>query len=170
MPDSPPLAQNRVCLSCGAQLKSDARFCTVCGTPVDKTKTSPTAKKQSQLVTSQPRRSTLWLWVAIIGVFVLAALLAVMLSNRQTPATALAPTIQPPAHAQQDIPYPAVPRISPADAKARMDSGEAVVVDVRDAEYYQAGRIAGAVSIPLSDVEAGRHELAKNAEILTYCT
>jgi 3-mercaptopyruvate sulfurtransferase SseA len=103
--------------------------------------------------------------VAVVG------LLAVLALIRQEPAAT--PTVAggPPVVApQQDIPYPKVPRISPADAKARLDSGQAVVVDVRATQYYQAAHIDGALSIPLSQLEAGQHELPKNAEIITYCT
>ena len=164
MPDSPPPSQTRACLSCGAPLRQDARFCTACGAAVDET--PPNGRKQPEPAASQPRRGSPWLWVAVIGVVALASLLAFLLLTRQEPATVLSPTSQPPAA----IPYPAVPRISPIDAKARLDSGQAVVVDVRDTESYQASHVDGAVSIPLSEVEAGRHELPKNAEILTYCT
>ncbi len=168
MPDSPSLDQSRVCASCGAQLKPDASFCTACGTAIGATPSKN--KAQPQPATSQPRRSSPWLWVAVIGVFVLAGLLTVLLLNRQAPAKPLPSTSQPPAAAQQDIPYPAVPRISPADAKARLDSGQAVVVDVRDVESYQAAHIDGAVSIPLSELGSRMQELPKNAEIITYCT
>ena len=63
-----------------------------------------------------------------------------------------------------------MPRISPTDAKAQQDTGQAVVVDVRDAEYYQAAHVEGAISIPLDTLEARMQELPKNAGILTYCT
>lgn len=65
-----------------------------------------------------------------------------------------------------------VPRISVEEAKAALDSGEAIILDVRSVEAYAESRIAGAVNIPLVDIEidpAGL-ELEKNRWIITYCT
>jgi hypothetical protein len=109
--------------------------------------------------------------VIVAGVVVVVGLLAVVALSRPKPATTRPAASQSAAIApQQDIPYPDVPRISPVDAKAQLDSGQAVVVDVRGDPYYQAAHVAGAVSIPLTQIEAGQHELPKNAEIVLYCT
>jgi len=40
--------------------------------------------------------------------------------------------------------------LSPADVKAQMDAGEAVVIDVREPHEYGAIRIPGALNYPLS--------------------
>ena len=172
MSDSPSPGPAQSCSKCGAQLKPDASFCTACGAavtaaqPIGVTPTTGTP----QPAKSQPRGSSPRLWLIIGGAVLIIGLLAALLLNRQEPVTTLSPATEPPASVQQDIPYPDVPRVSPIDAKARQDTGQAVVVDVRDAEYYQAAHVDGAVSIPLGEVEAGRHELPKNAEIITYCT
>jgi hypothetical protein len=65
-----------------------------------------------------------------------------------------------------------VPRISVGDAKAAFDSGKAIIVDVRSAESYAAGHVAGAISIPLSEIEANPTglDLDKEQWIITYCT
>jgi rhodanese-related sulfurtransferase len=72
----------------------------------------------------------------------------------------------------------AVPRISPADAKAMLDRGDAVAVDVRDAmEVAQSGKVPGALTIPRGMVEfradaaTPYHEpkLDKTKTIITYC-
>ena len=63
-------------------------------------------------------------------------------------------------------------KISAADAKARMDSGDTIVVlDVRTQEEYDAGHIAGAMLLPNETiVDAQPAELPDlNAEILVYC-
>jgi rhodanese-related sulfurtransferase len=52
---------------------------------------------------------------------------------------------------------------------ARARDGTIVVVDVRPAEEYAAGHIAGAVSIPLEDLERRVRELPKDKEIVAYC-
>lgn len=65
-----------------------------------------------------------------------------------------------------------VPRVSLEAARAALDSGTAVIVDVRSTEAYEASHVAGAVSIPLGEVEANPNGLALNKEqwIITYCT
>lgn len=65
-----------------------------------------------------------------------------------------------------------VPRISAADAKAALDRGEAVIVDVRSVDSFAAGHIAGAVSIPLEKFETSLGSLSfeKDQWIITYCT
>lgn len=65
-----------------------------------------------------------------------------------------------------------VPRVPLDVAKAAIDTGEAIVLDVRSAEAYQASHIPGAISIPLADIEANPTglKLDKNQWIITYCT
>ena len=65
-----------------------------------------------------------------------------------------------------------VPRISVEDAKAALDSGQAVIVDVRSAQSYAASHVAGAVSIPLTNIdsEVNNLPLDKDRWIITYCT
>jgi rhodanese-related sulfurtransferase len=71
-----------------------------------------------------------------------------------------------------------VPRISPQEAKAMLDRGEAVAVDVRDAtEVAQSGKVPGALNIPRgmiefrADAETPYHDprLQKDKTIITYC-
>ena len=65
-----------------------------------------------------------------------------------------------------------VPRVSPQDAKAAFDAGEAVIVDVRSVDVYNAEHAVGAISVPLADIEAnpGGVPLDKSKWIITYCT
>lgn len=65
-----------------------------------------------------------------------------------------------------------VPRVAVEDAKAALDSGEAIIVDVRDPALYEQGHITGAVSIWLEDIEANPTGLNLNKDqwIITYCT
>ncbi len=65
-----------------------------------------------------------------------------------------------------------VPRISVEDAKAAFDSGEAIILDVRSAEAYATGHVAGAISIPLGEFETNIEnvKLDKKQWIITYCT
>lgn len=65
-----------------------------------------------------------------------------------------------------------MPRVSVEDAKAALDGGEAIVVDVRSADDYAASHIVGAINIPLTDLESNpaNLNLDKNQWIITYCT
>ncbi|HWR23201.1 MAG TPA: rhodanese-like domain-containing protein [Feifaniaceae bacterium] len=62
-------------------------------------------------------------------------------------------------------------QLSYEDAKAWMDEGEAVVVDVRTKEEYEAGHIPGAILIPNETIEGEPPEELpdKGARILIYC-
>lgn len=62
-------------------------------------------------------------------------------------------------------------KISPREAKERMEAGGATVVDVRTAEEYGESHIPGAVLVPLDTI--GSQRLAAlpdtGAELLVYC-
>jgi len=60
--------------------------------------------------------------------------------------------------------------ISAEELLARLKGGEPlVVVDVRPAEEYAAAHVAGAVSIPLPELERRLRELPRDREIVAYC-
>lgn len=62
--------------------------------------------------------------------------------------------------------------LEPVDRKAlvaRVRKGLATVIDVRPIEEYRAGHIAGAISIPVDELEARLAELPRNQEIVAYC-
>ncbi|MGE0748124.1 MAG: rhodanese-like domain-containing protein [Rhodospirillales bacterium] len=72
----------------------------------------------------------------------------------------------------------AVPKISPQDAKALLDQGKAVIVDVRDGmEVAASGKAAGALHIARgllefkADPELPSHEkaLQKDKTVILYC-
>jgi 3-mercaptopyruvate sulfurtransferase SseA len=65
-----------------------------------------------------------------------------------------------------------VPRVTVEQAKAAVDAGAAVIVDVRSQEAYETSHIAGALFIPLEDFESNitNLELGKEQWIITYCT
>jgi rhodanese-related sulfurtransferase/DNA-binding transcriptional ArsR family regulator len=51
----------------------------------------------------------------------------------------------------------------------RVRTGEVTVLDVRPAEEYRAGHIAGAISIPIAELKARLKELPKDREVVAYC-
>ncbi len=57
--------------------------------------------------------------------------------------------VEPTSSPRLDLPpdEAAVPRVPVEQAKAALDSGAAVIVDVRSAQSYQQEHIAGAISI-----------------------
>ena len=65
-----------------------------------------------------------------------------------------------------------VPRISVEDAKAALDSGQAIIVDVRSPDAYKNGHAEGAINIPLGYFETDivNIPLEKDQWIITYCT
>jgi rhodanese-related sulfurtransferase/DNA-binding transcriptional ArsR family regulator len=52
---------------------------------------------------------------------------------------------------------------------ARARRGEVLVLDVRPEEEYRAGHIAGALSLPISELERRVSELPGDREIVAYC-
>lgn len=83
----------------------------------------------------------------------------------QTPYTGdPVPPPQPPDHGD------GVQRITVADARAAVERGTAVIVDVRAEESYKLGHIKGALSIPGNTIEARLKDLPRNKLIITYCS
>jgi rhodanese-related sulfurtransferase/DNA-binding transcriptional ArsR family regulator len=62
-----------------------------------------------------------------------------------------------------------VEAVSRAELLQRVRSGDAVVVDLRPTEEYEAGHIAGAISMPLAELEAHLAKLPADIEIVAYC-
>jgi rhodanese-related sulfurtransferase len=72
----------------------------------------------------------------------------------------------------------AVPRITPAQAKEKIDKGNVLVVDVRDAkEVEQSGKVEGAVNVPRgmiefrADPDSPYHDknFDKSKTLIVYC-
>lgn len=52
---------------------------------------------------------------------------------------------------------------------ARVRRNEVVVIDVRPVEEYEAGHVAGAISLPLEELALRLGELPREVEIVAYC-
>lgn len=59
--------------------------------------------------------------------------------------------------------------VSPDDLARRLGSGEVLLLDVRPVEEYQAGHIAGALSVPLKEIHARLADLPTDRTIVAYC-
>ena len=60
-------------------------------------------------------------------------------------------------------------RVTRAELLERVLVGDVVVLDVRPPEEYAAGHIAGAISLPLEQLEARLDELDPTIEVVAYC-
>jgi rhodanese-related sulfurtransferase/predicted transcriptional regulator len=59
--------------------------------------------------------------------------------------------------------------VTPDELARRMTNGEVVVLDVRPEQEYAAGHIAGAHSVPVSDISARLAEFPQENEYVAYC-
>ena len=65
-----------------------------------------------------------------------------------------------------------VPRVTAEEAKAALEDGTAIIVDVRSKETYKMSHIPGALHIALGEFETRpeKLKLPKDQWIITYCT
>lgn len=94
----------------------------------------------------------------------------------QTLPTSAPTTIIEPAFTQPagDLPQTDadVPRVTVEEARVALDSGAAILVDVRSPGAFEESHIAGAISVPLGAIERdlANVPLQKDQWIITYCT
>lgn len=114
------------------------------------------------------------LFSVLAGLMVLLAACAPAAQTQPGPAPTVPVTIEPSPTLAGGVPQTEadVPRVSVEDTIAAVQSGEAIVVDVRSVQGFQASHIPGALSIPLFDIESnpGGVGLDKEKWIITYCT
>ena len=63
-----------------------------------------------------------------------------------------------------------IPRVTAEEAYQAVINGEAVLVDTRSEVVYQAQHAAGAISLPVDQVEGRLGELDPDTWYITYCT
>jgi 3-mercaptopyruvate sulfurtransferase SseA len=116
----------------------------------------------------KPRNLTVYVAAGMLAGAVIAWSATRVARTAAPPAAAPAVTsapLSPPAQSLESI-----PRISQADFSKRMERGEIVVIDVRDAGDYTAAHIPGAMHIPLSFIQGELPYLPRGKPIVTYCT
>lgn len=59
--------------------------------------------------------------------------------------------------------------VSRSELLERLRAGAVTVLDVRPAAEYRAGHVPGAVSVPLSELDAALAELPRNLPVVAYC-
>ena len=62
-----------------------------------------------------------------------------------------------------------VQEIAPHDAKALLDKGASVLIDVREADEYAALRIPGSTLVPLSAFDPAAHANLKGKHVIVHC-
>ena len=62
-----------------------------------------------------------------------------------------------------------ITEISPQEAAAELNSGDAVVIDVRDKDEWDEGHISGATHISLGTIELDIEEKVPDANALIIC-
>ena len=62
-------------------------------------------------------------------------------------------------------------RVSAGEAKALIDNGDCLLLDVREPDEYAEGHIPGAVNLPLDRIRAGEELLPQDKDglLLVYC-
>jgi hypothetical protein len=117
----------------------------------------------------------------LVGLLVVAFIVfaIVRVEKRQASAAAMTGTLQntlsvPVVTAAPlpttTAPYPNVVRISVKETKALMDTGEALLLDVRAKASYDQAHAVGALSFPEDTFDARVSELPKDKLLVLYCT
>jgi hypothetical protein len=112
-------------------------------------------------------------FVTLIILFVLSAC-----SGQPTQALPISPptTILEPAFTQPAGALPQtevdVPRVTVEEARVALESGAAIMVDVRSPSAFEESHVAGAISVPLGMIERELASVPLNKDqwIITYCT
>ncbi|HNX45983.1 MAG TPA: hypothetical protein PKK90_04640 [Anaerolineaceae bacterium] len=107
---------------------------------------------------SQNGKKTPWPLIAFLAVMVVAVGFSIYLGARGKAGN-------PVLRTQDDV-----PRISPQEAYQAVQNGDAVLLDTRSAEQFAASHAAGALSLPVADVEAALATLDPEVWYITYCT
>lgn len=162
------------CTQCGQPLAEDAKSCPACGAVAHRRGTSSSHNRAKTFRRfSMPDVSPVTLAFMGLALLVLAIGIVALDSGGSEPeasSSSQSSNSIPDVHDDQEIPYPEVPRISLADAKAQYDANTAVFVDVRSSDEYEAAHIPGAISLPLAELQARYQELPADALIFLYCT
>jgi len=113
--------------------------------------------------------------IPLFLVILISITLACNTTSPQTaPTQSVVSTLELPQGQDNNLPQTeaGVPRVTVEDAKAALDNGEAILVDVRAPDFFADGHAAGAISIPLGLIESNPSglDLDKEQWVITYCT
>lgn len=118
------------------------------------------------------KKANIFLAIAFLTLITLACNALLPLPTEQSAPTQIIEPVF--TQSQGDLPQSedAVPRVTVDEAKVALDSGAAVIVDVRSQSAYDTRHIASALFIPLGEFETNiaSVDLDKEQWIITYCT
>jgi len=96
-------------------------------------------------------------WIAgLVGLALIAAGLAVLTEQQGSNPNSTS------------LPFPAVPRISPSEAHNQQQTDRGIIIDVREAQFYQESHARGAFSYPESELLARIGELPTDKMLILY--
>ena len=103
---------------------------------------------------------------------ILLLLLALQACSAPSAPTTMVEVVATPTAGEIPLTEAEVPRISLEQARAAIESGAAIVVDVRSKDAFNTSRIPGAINIQLGEFETNIEGLGldKDQWIITYCT
>ena len=118
------------------------------------------------------KKYNIFFTIVVLAIVTLACNALLPLPTEESaPTQIIEPVVAQP---QGDIPQSenAVHRVTVEEAKAALDSGEAIIVDVRSQAAYDTSHVAGAIFIPLGafETDIANVDLPKDQWIITYCT
>lgn len=108
------------------------------------------------------------IYMLVSGGVLLIIVASILISQNSGGVVTKKPTTLADSH--EDETYPEIPRISIEEAKAALDEGTVVLLDVRDADLYATSHLPGALNIPLAELQSRLEELDIAIWIITYCT
>jgi hypothetical protein len=102
--------------------------------------------------------------LSLLTVVLFTAILAGCNSNEVTPVKSSIPK------ASSSVPADGARRVTVAELQDLLAKDQAVVIDVRNQQSFDAGHIRGAILIPEADLPNHLSELPKGKTIVTYCS
>jgi len=114
-------------------------------------------------------------FITLITIFMISACSAQPTQAQPLPGQSAQPEIIEPfftPSANLPLTEREVPRVSIEEARVALEAGTAVIVDVRSPAAFESRHIAGAINIPLAEIEMNLTGLTLDKEqwIITYCT
>lgn len=103
-----------------------------------------------------------YLPIILMAVVIAASIIGLAIANNTRQANIENPT---PVSSQDDV-----LRVTAKEAYEAQQNGDAVIVDTRSESQYAQGHIAGAINVPLDQLETHIDELDPGTWYITYCT
>jgi hypothetical protein len=132
-------------------------------------RTTPKRRKRSA------RSSTSLIIPIVVGLVVLTLIVGsiILVESRQSATVAMAGNSLAGSNTARalptgSIPFPDVPRIALQEAKDKLESGQAMLVDVRSKQSYDRSHATGAISLPETEIDARMDELPADKELVLY--